>query len=175
MSLFKRIAAITLVLLALGSASAQDTPTPAETSRTAAESPDNWACIKDINLARHAAGTPVWLSSSDLTNRITEKTPIAEPCCARSNLRGIVTVDIALNVDGSVKCVRALKGHPIAISSVVAAVRRWKFRPYVVKGRPTAVLGRLKVPYDFRSSGGSAGAADASAALLQKVGAGTFH
>jgi len=49
--------------------------------------------------------------------------------------------------DGSVTDVRALSGHSILTQAAVDAVRRWRYAPTMVDGRPVTVISRVAVEF----------------------------
>jgi outer membrane biosynthesis protein TonB len=74
--------------------------------------------------------------------------PIRPPCCAHVlNVQGIAVLEIALDSKGNVTCGRVVSGHPIMISSILDSVSRWKFRPYISRGRPSSFCGRIGLRY----------------------------
>jgi outer membrane biosynthesis protein TonB len=83
--------------------------------------------------------------------RVLEKQPVPRPSLlGKSRLRGDVIVQVLINEYGKVDCIRAIKGHPLAISSAVDCVSKWVFKPYSGNGQMTkCVLGTLIIPYDF--------------------------
>jgi outer membrane biosynthesis protein TonB len=76
-----------------------------------------------------------------------------------SELHGTVTVEVCIDQRGEVAAVRAVKGHPLAVSSTIESVRNWSFAPYKRNGEARPAIGRMKVKYDFRAQahGGNAG------------------
>lgn len=113
----------------------------------------NWPCAKGKDVLRKNDGHPVWLSSSALMERIIDKQPIKKPALlGKNNLQGEVIVQVLINQDGKIECTRGVKGHPLAISSVIDSVPKWVFKPYVVNGKPISILGIIIIPFDFRTA-----------------------
>ena len=140
------VASILLCLLFLGGC-----PKAAQTPQRE-EPVGDWPCAGKVNLARDKTGAVVRLESEDMMSRVTYKTPVEEPMKGHLNLEGSVTVEVVVNSEGTIECVRATKGHALAVGAVVRAVQSWRFKPFVVGGKPTAVLGRLTIPYSFKRS-----------------------
>jgi TonB family protein len=104
-----------------------------------------------VKVLCNSGGKPYLLRSSQVQRLITRRTSIKPPgSLEKNNLRGTVTVNILIDEKGKVICIKAVKGHPIAQSSVVASIYNWKFKPYKFKGKPISVFGVLTVSYDFR-------------------------
>jgi TonB family protein len=54
--------------------------------------------------------------------------------------RGPVIVSIIVNTNGDVTCAIIYRGVPDGIQkTVLQAVRKWKFKPFMIKGKPVAV------------------------------------
>ena len=113
-----------------------------------------WECLKGFELARNRSGNPIWLTTRDLETRILKKTALQTPgTLGKNNLHGAITLQILLEKDGTVACVRAISGNPAATSSAIAAIHDWLFEPYRRGTKTYAVLGEITIAYDFRTGG----------------------
>ena len=54
-------------------------------------------------------------------------------------LSGTVSLTATIAEDGSVPEVKVLKGEPILAAAAVAAVRQWRYSPFLLNGKPIAV------------------------------------
>ena len=79
-----------------------------------------------------------------LTDRIEPDYPDA---ARRARIQGTVTLDALIGEDGRVKQVTAISGNPQLADAAIAAVHKWRYKPYTVKGKRTAV--RTQVPVTF--------------------------
>jgi Gram-negative bacterial TonB protein C-terminal len=54
-------------------------------------------------------------------------------------------VVLAVEVDdvGKVACLNVISGHPMLVGSALDSVKRWRFRPYVLRGRSEGFCGRI--------------------------------
>jgi protein TonB len=68
-----------------------------------------------------------------------------------AGVEGEVYLKIVINEDGSVGDVEVKKGEEPFVSAAVAAVKRWKYTPALVDGKPTAVYRIIKVPFKLKS------------------------
>jgi hypothetical protein len=66
----------------------------------------------------------------------------SSPLANQQQLRGTMVLSIWVDASGTVACIQA-DGHPLILPAVIDSVSRWKFRPYIVKGKPMSVSGRL--------------------------------
>jgi TonB family protein len=60
---------------------------------------------------------------------------------------GDVIIQVIVGRDGHVQSAHAVCGHPLLMSSAVAAVFKWKFQPFVVKGKPRRTKGIVTVHF----------------------------
>lgn len=65
------------------------------------------------------------------------------------NVNGIAVMEVTVDNDGHVPCVQALSGHPLAITHLMEASRRWKFKPYLKNGSTRRFCGRLRLNFSF--------------------------
>lgn len=64
-----------------------------------------------------------------------------------AHISGDVILKVTIDRTGQVKEVVATSGHPILIQSAIDAVKKWKYRPYVVNGEAVEVESTVKVQY----------------------------
>jgi protein TonB len=79
-----------------------------------------------------------------LVHRVEPKYP-AE--ARKSNLQGIIALDIVVGNDGSVVKMRPLNGPDVLAQAAMDALRWWKFEPYRVNGEPTTVETTVAVEF----------------------------
>jgi len=83
------------------------------------------------NTARQHAGTDTFCG------------PVAHPlypaAAKAAGIQGDVVLKAVIGADGTVRELRVIDGHPLLAPAAVEAVRRWKYRPYCVKGKPVEV------------------------------------
>jgi TonB family protein len=65
----------------------------------------------------------------------------------RARIQGTVTLDTLIGEDGRVRQVSLLSGDSQLADAAITAVRKWRYKPYTVKGRKIAV--RTQVPVTF--------------------------
>jgi len=102
---------------------------------------DQWPCGGHPKLQRNQKGNPVWFSSEELKERAINRVSPKLPSSVR--VKGTIIVDVLIDPEGKVKCVKARRGHPILRRATEEAARQWTFKPILVKGEPVAVFGFL--------------------------------
>jgi len=79
-----------------------------------------------------------------LRDRIEPEYPDA---ARRARVQGSVTMDTIIGADGKVQQVTAIGGNPQLADAAAAAVRQWRYKPYVVGGRKVAVRTKVNVMF----------------------------
>lgn len=79
-----------------------------------------------------------------LVHRVAPKYP-AE--ARKTNLQGIIALDIVVGSDGSVVSMRPLNGPDVLAHAAMDALRWWKFDPYRINGEPAAVETTVAVEF----------------------------
>ncbi len=66
----------------------------------------------------------------------------------KARIQGVVIVEAIIDKEGNVTNVKVLKGLPMGLDSAAAdAVKKWKFQPATLNGRPVAVIYNLTVNF----------------------------
>ncbi len=68
-------------------------------------------------------------------------------------IKGTVVMALAVDDKGEVNCVQIISGHPLIIGTTIDSARRWKFRPYVVRGLRKGFCGRITIRYQASEHG----------------------
>jgi TonB family protein len=64
----------------------------------------------------------------------------AYPVLARqARIQGVVRLDVAIGVDGTPSHIQVRAGHPLLVPAAVEAVRKWRYEPTLLNGRPVEV------------------------------------
>jgi TonB family protein len=76
--------------------------------------------------------------------RVIHCVPPALPTGGTLRLKSTVTVEIKISAEGRVEGARVIQGHPLLHQAVIETVRKWTFKPMIVRGKAICVVGRLK-------------------------------
>jgi TonB family protein len=71
--------------------------------------------------------------------------PDYPPLAKAASIAGKVRAEIIVDESGNVTSVKLLSGHPMFATSALAAIRKWKYRPFEVDGRPARVQTEVEV------------------------------
>jgi hypothetical protein len=116
--------------------------------QTANASADLQLCAHETESALDERSALLWLSSDELMRRVIQKKGLSFSMLGHGHLQGAVRLDIRIDERGDVECVQAVGGDPIAVSSAMAGIRDWRFRPFVRRGKAMAVHRHLTIRYE---------------------------
>lgn len=82
-------------------------------------------------------------------------TPPAYPEAAkRAHVEGEVVLSAVINLKGDVETVSLLSGHPLLAPAALAAVKGWKYKPYLRGGKPVVIETVVSVPFQLPAKPG---------------------
>jgi protein TonB len=84
-----------------------------------------------------------------LVNRVE---PTYPPLAQQARIRGVVVLTAIIGKDGSVQHLQVASGHPLLASAAVAAVKQWRYKPYILNGEPVEVETTITVTFHVQSS-----------------------
>jgi len=96
-------------------------------------------------------GVPVsqGVSGGQLVHRV----PPVYPAQARvQRLEGKVVLAAVILEDGTLRDVKVIEGQPLLAQSAVDAVKHWRYKPYVLDGKPVKNETRITVDFKFPGS-----------------------
>lgn len=126
------IAAILLSGLLRGPGIQSDVPSPTPTP--AQESP------KQPKRVRISSG----VANSLLRHNVDPEYPWE---ARQRHITGDVLLWIVIDKSGNVASIRVEKGAPILVDAAVEAVKRWKYRPFVLKGEPVEAESTILIKF----------------------------
>ncbi len=75
------------------------------------------------------------------------------PSLARqARIQGQVSLRAIISRDGRIENLQVVNGHPLLVQAAIAAVRQWRYRPYMLNGEPVEVETQITV--NFTLAGG---------------------
>ena len=81
-------------------------------------------------------------------NKLQAPNPQYTEIARKARIQGVVIVEAIIDKQGNVTNVKVLKGLPMGLDQAAAdAVRRWKFEPATLNGKPVAVIYNLTVNF----------------------------
>jgi hypothetical protein len=90
-------------------------------------------------------------TSEELMERVRKTAPVERPLnLHKNNIFGTMIVDVVVDKNGRLSCIRPTAGHPLARAAVVQSLRKWVFKKYRTPTGTKTMIGVLAVPYDLR-------------------------
>jgi len=84
--------------------------------------------------------TRVRVSSGVSQGLLITKVALEYPEEARqAHIQGTVILQVRIDKEGNVVSLELISGHPMLAATAIAAVRQWKYRPYLLNGEPVEV------------------------------------
>jgi len=63
------------------------------------------------------------------------------------HIQGAVVLKAEISKEGDVTAMTLVSGHPLLAPAAVEAVKQWKYKPYLLNGRPVAVETQVSVSF----------------------------
>lgn len=70
-----------------------------------------------------------------------------------ARISGSVRLTALIDKNGEATELHLLSGHPLLVRAAAEAVRKWRYRPTYIGGRPVDVLTTVEVPFVLPDSG----------------------
>jgi protein TonB len=81
---------------------------------------------------------------------LTHKVQPTYPALARSaRIQGVVVLQAMISQQGTIENLKVLSGHPMLAPAAIAAVRQWRYRPYVLNNEPVEVETQITVNFSL--------------------------
>jgi TonB family protein len=80
-------------------------------------------------------------------NLITKVEPEYPPLALQARISGVVEFTVDIGVDGKVKSLQVVRGHPLLVNAAEDAVLQWVYRPTLLNGKPVPVTTTVDVPF----------------------------
>lgn len=102
-----------------------------------------------IPVAPKPAAGPLRVSHMSEGDLVYKVLPAYPPLARGARVQGTVVLLAIINKQGAIENLRMLSGHPMLVSSAIDAVRRWRYRPYVLNGEPVEVETQITVTFSL--------------------------
>jgi TonB family protein len=89
---------------------------------------------------------PVSVSEASARGLLTDQPDPVYPATAKGQ-QGTVVLQVLIGRDGSVQDAKFMQGSFVFARSAIDAVRQWKFKPYLMNGRPASVETLLTIKF----------------------------
>jgi TonB family protein len=114
--------------------------------------------VQEIMLDRNSssasvasASTPITLAAGLMTGRLVHKAAPVYPAWARANhIAGTVVLRAWISMAGRIRNLIPVSGPRELIEPSIGAVQQWRYRPYVVNGKPVEVTTDIQLDYESK-------------------------
>jgi periplasmic protein TonB len=90
----------------------------------------------------------VRVSSGVSTGLLIKKVAPKYPEVAKqAGVQGQVVLQAEIDKNGDIRTLTFVSGHPCLVPAAIEAVKKWKYKPYTLKGRPVAVETQIIVNF----------------------------
>jgi protein TonB len=79
-------------------------------------------------------------ASEALSAAVSKPQPVYPPVARHLKLEGSVEIEAVVTEDGAVEKVNIVTGNPVLTKSAVEALKKWKFKPFMVDGKPVRAV-----------------------------------
>ncbi len=89
------------------------------------------------------------LAEADLLHKVQ---PVYPPLARQARIQGAVELRAIIGKTGAIENLVVVRGHPMLVPAAVEAVKKWRYRPYLLNNQPIEVETAITV--NFLLSGG---------------------
>jgi protein TonB len=65
--------------------------------------------------------------------------PAYPPLAKSARIQGEVVLSAVIGVSGEIENLQLVRGHPLLVPAAIAAVKQWRYKPYLLNGQPVEV------------------------------------
>ena len=119
---------------------------PPSVSVEVSSAPDALAHLGSAPAVRPQLGAAIsqGVTEASLIRRVN---PIYPQPARIERLAGSVILDASIGEDGSIHEVKVISGPPLLADAATEAVKKWRYRPFLLDGRPVAVQEQITVVF----------------------------
>ena len=76
--------------------------------------------------------------------------PVYPELARQARIQGVVRFDVVVGADGAVENATLIYGHPLLAPAAIEALRRYRYSPTHLNGKPVKVVTRADIPFTLR-------------------------
>jgi protein TonB len=80
---------------------------------------------------------------------ISRPDPVYPPIAKAAHVQGAVILHAMISKQGTIEDLKVISGPPMLTASAIDAVKRWKYKPYMLNNEPTEVDTTITVNFTF--------------------------
>jgi TonB family protein len=78
---------------------------------------------------------------------VSQPRPVYPPLAKQARIQGVVQLQALIGVDGAVKSLQVVSGHPLLVQAAMEAVQQWTYQQTLLNGQPVEVLTQIDVNF----------------------------
>jgi periplasmic protein TonB len=78
--------------------------------------------------------------------------PVYPAAARQQGIQGTVHLKALIGADGSIQELNVIDGHPLLAPAAIDAVKKWKYKPYLVNGKAVSVETTITVNFVLSGS-----------------------
>ena len=84
------------------------------------------------------------VSQGLLTHKVDPQYP---PLAKQAHIQGTVVLHAVIGKDGQVQGLQVVSGHPMLSAAAISAVKQWRYKPYMLNGKPVEIDTNITVNF----------------------------
>jgi protein TonB len=93
---------------------------------------------------------PIRVSSGTVAGMaLSQPQPVYPPIAKAAHVQGVVILHALISKQGTIENLTVVSGPPMLTTSALDAVKRWRYKPYLLNGDPTEVETTINVNFTF--------------------------
>ena len=106
-----------------------------------------------VSVPKIATPQRVRVSSGVIAGQgLSQPQPTYPPLAKQARISGKVILHALISKEGTIEGLTLVSGHPMLAPSAIEAVKRWKYRPYLLNGEPVQVDTTIEVNFNLNGS-----------------------
>jgi len=77
--------------------------------------------------------------------------PVYPTLARAARVQGEVVLSAIIDANGQITNLQLVSGHPMLVPAALAAVREWRYKPYLLNGQPVEVETTITVIFSLQS------------------------
>ena len=99
-----------------------------------------------------ATPTRIRISGGVTKGLLIQRTEPTYPTLARAaRVQGDVILSAVIDINGQITNLQLVSGHPMLVPAAIAAVKQWRYKPYLLNGQPVEVETTITVIFTLSS------------------------
>ncbi|MGZ4733253.1 MAG: energy transducer TonB [Terriglobales bacterium] len=82
---------------------------------------------------------------------IHKQEPVYPTLARAARVQGDVVLSAVIDVNGQIQNLQLMSGHPMLVPAAIAAVKQWRYKPYLLNGQPVEVETTITVIFTLSS------------------------